>query len=110
MLLKGVGVVMIVPTPSKSLKITMKKLYTEIKSPKVSKVQVQKKQLNSTENSELQMEKSKITESSNITESLNSPIQIIDVRTVDYQCKICSNNFLNFEDLAEHVEEKHYNS
>merc|ERR1712156_1310688 len=94
---------------AKKIKITMKELYTEIKSSKVSKIQVQKKEQNSTENSELQMDKSKIIESSNITESSNSTIQIIDVRTMDYQCKICSNNFLNFEELAEHVEEKHYN-
>ena len=82
----------------------MKEKYTEIKSPKVCKIQVQKKEQNSTENSELQTEISKIIESS------DSTIQIIDIRTMDYQCKICSNNFSNFEELAEHVEEKHYNS
>ena len=28
----------------------------------------------------------------------------------DLQCMICSSNFSDFEELAEHVEEKHYNS
>merc|ERR1711874_864938 len=95
---------------SKKVKITMLGLHTETDFTKVSKTnakmkQTSKKKLSSTmkeveKNSESQNEK---TDSDQFSKSI---IHEVNIFTADFQCKICSSNFPNFEELAEHVEEK----
>ena len=52
----------------------------------------------------------------NCDEEASEPADTLDVHeeknvpNTDLQCMICSSNFSDFEELAEHVEEKHYNS
>ena len=55
-------------------------------------------------------------EEENCDEEPTEPVDTLDVHeekdvpNTDLQCMICSSNFSDFEELAEHVEEKHYNS
>ena len=74
----------------KKIKITLKE-YPKNTKTNHNITHIPKKKLNSTEkdeqNSELPSEISK----------------------QDFQCKICLSDFQNFEELAEHVEEKHIN-
>ena len=92
----------------------MKEVKTDVKSAKVSitnekSIQIPEKKMITTEGvkrkSGLQSETSP-----NIDECSDSGIQIVNICTSDFQCKICLSNFQDFEELAEHVEKKHYNS